>query len=392
MRSCHQTPIRRVATDMNLHQLWERILDELRELGRARHLRGPCGIDFSSNDYLGLGKEAPPASDDTARSGTASRLLRGQHAVWEQVETELARWHEVEAALVFSSGYVANEGLLSTVIAPGDFVASDACNHASIIDGLRLSGAEKFVYRHNDLDRLDEGLHAAARRRTPERQLFIVSEALFGMDGDVAHLPELVELAQRHEANLIVDEAHSTGCFGPGGSGLIDAAGLRARVCATVHTGGKALGVPGAYVVGSRQLKELLVNRARHFIFTTALPPIVGAWWRAAVRQVQEADARRESLHAKAAGFRRELAHHGLDAPGAHYVVPIILGDDAAATEAARALQEAGFDIRAIRPPSVPPGTARLRIGIHADHDQPTLDALAKLTCEICKTSSVLSS
>src|SRR5262249_58959179 len=132
--------------------------------------------------------------------------------------------------------------------------------------------------------------------------------------------------------------------------------------------GGRGWGVPGAYVIGSRRLKELLVNRARHFVFTTALPPIVGAWWRAAVRQVQEADARRETLHANAARFWRELARHGLEAPAAHYVVPIILGEDAAAVEAARALQEAGFDIRAIRPPSVAPGTARLRIGIHADH------------------------
>src|SRR5262249_10947678 len=152
----------------------------------------------------------------------------------------------------------ANEGLLTTVLEPSDWVASDELNHASIIDGLRLARAERYVYRHNDLDHLEHGLRQAARVRTRERQLFVVTESLFGMDGDLASLGDLVRLAERYEAHLIVDEAHATGCFGANGSGCVDAAGLRGRVLATVHTGGKALGVTGAYVCGPARLRELL--------------------------------------------------------------------------------------------------------------------------------------
>src|SRR5262249_48339200 len=201
-------------------------------------------------------------------------LLRGHHPIWDEVETMLALWHGVEAALIFTSGYSANEAVLSTLIEPHDFVASDALNHASLIDGLRLSRAEKFIYRHADVDHLARGLGAAARTRTPGRQLFIVTESLFGMEGDDAPLREIVEVAERYDAQVIVDEAHATGCCGPRGRGRVDLE-LRRRVCATVHTGGKALGVPGAYVAASAVLKEVLINRARQFIFTTALPPAV---------------------------------------------------------------------------------------------------------------------
>src|SRR5262249_17223739 len=156
----------------------------------------------------------------------------------------------------FSSGYLANLGLLSTLTEPGDFVASDTLNHASLIDGLRLTRAEKFIFRHNDLEQLEAGLRGAARSRKAGQQLFIVTEPLFGMEGDRAPLPELADLAQRFDAHRIVDEAHATGCFGPAGSGCVDRAGLRSRVCATMHTGGKALGVPGAYIAGAALLKE----------------------------------------------------------------------------------------------------------------------------------------
>src|SRR5438132_12246963 len=217
----------------------------------------------------------------------ASRLLRGHQAIWEEVETALARWHGAEATLMMTSGYAANEGLLSTLLEPRDWVASDALNHASIIDGLRLSRAERFIYRHLDLDHLEAGLRAVARTRSVQRHLFVVTESLFGMDGDLAPLESLVLLAERYGASVIVDEAHSTGCFGPTGSGCVDAAGLRERVLATVHTGGKALAVAGAYLCGSALLRELLINRCRHFIFTTALPPIMAAGWPDALRRVR---------------------------------------------------------------------------------------------------------
>jgi 7-keto-8-aminopelargonate synthetase-like enzyme len=293
------------------------------------------------------------------------------------VETALARWHRAEAVLMLTSGYAANEGLVSTVIEPHDWVASDALNHASIIDGLRLAQAERFIYRHLDLDHLETGLRMASRTRTEGRQLFVVTESLFGMDGDRAPLEQLVPLAERYGASVIVDEAHSTGCFGPAGSGCVDAAGLRSRVLATMHTGGKALGVAGAYVCGSALLKELLINRCRHFIFTTALPPTIGAWWLDALTRVRNDDAGRAALHEAAATFRTRLAGHGISALGSHYIVPVVLGQDGTAVQAASRLHAAGWDIRAIRPPSVPAGSARLRISLHADHGQGTLVAAA---------------
>lgn len=359
---------------MSLESRWRSELERLRAEGRYRQLAPPTGIDFSSNDYLGYGKRAWPAVAGE-RSGTASRLLRGHHAVWDDVETALALWHGAEAALMFPSGYSANEGLLATVIEPDDWVASDQLNHASIIDGLRLSKAERFVFRHNDLNHLESGLRNCAARGG-RRERFIVTESLFGMEGDRAPLTALVEIAERYGAHVIVDEAHATGCFGTAGSGLVDASGLRRRILATVHTGGKALGVHGAYVVGSARLKELLVNRCRHLIFTTALPPIVGQWWLHTLEQVAADDGGRAQLHGAAATVRRALAEYGVVAPGADYIIPLILGADEQALDAAGQLQAAGFDIRAIRPPTVAPGTARLRVSIHADHDAATLRRL----------------
>ncbi len=374
---------------MSLHGRWSALLDHLQSEGRVRELSLPRGIDFSSNDYLGYGASCPPSAPDSVngslRSGMASRLLRGHQAIWEEVESSLARWHGAEAALVMTSGYAANEGLLSTVIEPHDWVASDALNHASIIDGLRLAGAERFVYRHLDLNHLEAGLQAAMKTSTGPRQRFMVTESLFGMDGDAAPFDDLVRLAERYGASVIVDEAHSTGCFGMEGSGVIDAAGLRGRILASVHTGGKALGVAGAYICGSALLKKLLINRCRHFMFTTALPGAVGVWWLDTMRRVQADHAGRRSLHEAAATFRSELTRHGIPALGGHYIVPVVLGEDRRAMLAASRLQQQGLDIRAIRPPSVPPGSARLRISIHADHPQETLAAAAAAVAEAIK-------
>jgi 8-amino-7-oxononanoate synthase len=375
---------------MNLPERWAALLNDLRAQGRYRALSLPSGIDLSSNDYLGYagGRSVsgkPSAASSGVRSGTASRLLRGQHPVWEKVEAALAQWHGAPAALVMTSGYTANEGLLATVIEPHDWVASDALNHASIIDGLCLARAERFVYRHGDVGHLEAGLRAAASRRPPQRQLFVVTESLFGMDGDLAPLQPIVELAERHGAHVIVDEAHSTGCFGRCGSGCVDGAGLRGRVLATIHTGGKALGVAGAYICVSTALREVLVNRCRHFIFTTALPPAVGAWWLDILPHVATDHAGRAALHEGAALFRAELGKRGLPVPGGHYIVPLVRGDDDQAVQAARRLREAGFDIRAIRPPSVPPGTARLRMAIHADHSPEMLGAAAAAVAEVCQ-------
>jgi 8-amino-7-oxononanoate synthase len=391
---------------MTLSDRWSAILEELRQQGRYRTLTAPAGIDFSSNDYLGYGSgvlergvrdqesetgtqysvlstqysvpiPGPLPRPPLSRSGLASRLLRGNHAIWEEVEATLCCWHDCKAALMMTSGYAANVGLLATVVEAHDWVASDALNHASLIDGLRLARAERFIYRHHDLDHLETGLHAAAQMRSRERQLFVVTESLFGMDGDLAPLKAIADLAQRYEAHMIVDEAHATGCFGPVGSGAVDALGLRARILASVHTGGKALGVAGAYICGSAQLRELLINRCRHFIYTTMLPAALGTWWLEALARVRVDHAGRSALHAGTATFRAELARQGVRAGGAHYIIPVVLGTDARAVQAADRLRQAGWDIRAIRPPSVPPGSARLRISIHADHPRETLVAAA---------------
>jgi 8-amino-7-oxononanoate synthase len=394
---------------MSLAERWAALLEGLRQKNRYRVLSPPGGVDFSSNDYLGYASQTRSQTEfgndrskGLSKSGAASRLLRGQHPIWQQVEAVLTGWHGAPAALMMTSGYVANEGLLSTVIEPDDWVASDALNHGSIIDGLRLARAEKFVFRHNDLNHLEEGLRMGARNRSSQRQLFVVTEALFGMDGDLADLAAMVTLAERYEAHVIVDEAHTTGCFGPGGSGYVDQLGLRPWVLATVHTGGKALGVPGAYVAGSTQLKELLVNRCRHFIYTTALPPAIGAWWLDALAQVHGDEVGRAALARKAALFREALVHHGVPPPplplspaergvevrGAKYVVPVVVGTDRDALQAAQELRGAGFDIRAIRPPTVAPGTARLRIAIHADHDPETLHRLATAVAQAVRRKS----
>jgi 8-amino-7-oxononanoate synthase len=365
---------------MKLFERWSSALDALKSQGRFRSFIQPAGIDLTSNDYLGRGAINQRAHRDhyqSAHSGISSRLLRGNHPIWEEVESALASWHNSPAVLMMSSGYSANEGLISTIIEPGDWVAADELVHACIVDGLRLSRCRRFSYKHNDLANLEEGLRAEAEKGDLERQRFVITESLFSMDGDRADLAAIAKLAQTYSAHLIVDEAHSTGCYHANGSGCVDAAGIRDSVLASVHTGGKALGVHGAYICGSPLLKDYLINRCRHLIFTTALPPELGTWWLEMLGDVQGDRASRQALHENAALFRSELAKLGIPALGDTYVVPVVLGEDPKAVSVARQLQQTGYDIRAIRPPSVPPGTARLRISIHADHDPNMLREVA---------------
>lgn len=365
---------------MSLSQRWADALAELHGQGRFRSLKRPQGIDFTSNDYLGYGaasEETAPSRSRLSTSGLASRLLRGHHAIWEEVEAALAAWHNADAALMMNSGFTANEGLISTIVEPGDWVATDELNHACIVEGLRVCRPRKFVFRHNDLNHLEDGLRAEAAKRPAGRELFVVTESLFSMDGDRSPLREIVDLAERYGANVIVDEAHSTGCYGPHGSGIVDELNLRSRVLATVHTGGKALGVTGAYVCGSRLLKDYLVNKCRHLIFTTALPPVVGSWWLNAVERVRRDDRSRQLLHTNAAAVHEKLKRHAVPTLGDSYIVPVVLGDDPLAVRVATRMQQRGYDVRAIRPPSVPQGTARLRLSIHADHDPVVLARLA---------------
>ncbi|HEY3788658.1 MAG TPA: 8-amino-7-oxononanoate synthase [Urbifossiella sp.] len=391
---------------MSLFNRWSNVLEELREQERYRSFRLPTGIDFTSNDYLGYGSSQPRAPLRGLRvaanqSGTSSRLLRGHHAVWDEVETMLAEWHGAEAVLMMNSGYNANEGLIATLAEPGDWVAADELSHACIVDGLRLARPRKFLFKHNDLNHLEEGLKSEAAKRPAGREMFIVTESLFSMDGDTAPLEEIAELANRYGAHVVVDEAHSTGCFGERGAGtttparsvseghakpLLTPRAGRDGILASVHTGGKALGLHGAYICGSKLLKEYLVNRCRHLIFTTALPAAIGEWWLERIPQIQKDDAARSYLHLNAAIFRNRLGEHGIHPPGSHYVVPVIVGQDEPAVRAAKKLQEQGFDVRAIRPPSVPHGTCRLRISIHADHDPAVLLQLADAVAEAVRS------
>lgn len=380
---------------MSLVDRWNATLNELRNRSSYRVLSLPAGIDLCSNDYLGYAVRPPRTAVEQPedwelsrlRSATAARLLRGHHQIWEEVEATLAAWHGTEACLMMTSGYSANEGLLSTIVQSTDWVASDESNHASIIDGLRLSRAERFVYRHGDLNHLKDGLRRAAANRAEHGELLVVTESLFGMEGDIAPLAEIGHMAERYGAHVLVDEAHATGCYGERGSGLVDSLGLRHRVTATVHTGGKALAVAGAYICGSTLLRELLINRCRHFMFSTALPPALGLWWRETIDRAKLDIVARSSLHQAARVFRGELSQRGVTPGGSEYIVPVLVGADARCESIARQLRSRGWDIRAIRSPTVPEGTARLRISIHADHRPAMLAEVAAAVAELLETN-----
>lgn len=348
-------------------------LAELRGSGLLREMRLPCGIDLVSNDYLGLASH--PAVVDAMRaalqnlpSGSGgSRLLRGHHEIFDTVEERLARFSGAESALLFGSGYAANIGLLQAVVAPGDLVVSDERNHASLIDGMRLTKAEVGVYPHQDLHALDAWL-----RKPRHGRALVVTESVFSMDGDHTPLEEVCEIAERRGAAVVVDEAHATGLYGERGSGRVEALGLRERVLATIHTGGKALGSGGAWVAGSRALRDVLVNRARAFIFSTAPLPVLGAALCGGLDVVAAEPERRAAVHRKAALLRGALAAAGVRADGESAIVPVMAGSNEAALALQSGLLAAGFDARAVRPPSVPPGTARLRVTVRypvADDD-----------------------
>jgi len=356
-------------------------LDALEARSQLRRLEIVRGINFCSNDYLGLSTDArlreavvAALAGGSPSGSTGSRLLSGHALVWDELEDEIAQFAGAEAALYFNSGYAANTGLFSCVLQRDDVVFSDSANHASIIDGIRLSGARKVIFPHLDLNVLEDELRRAAPNRG---QQFIAVESVFSMDGDRAPIPGLLTLAERYGAELIVDEAHATGVLGPGGRGLVAAAGATNRVLAVVHTCGKALAAMGAFVLCSNVLKQYLVNHARSFIFSTALPPYFAAQARAAIRIAAAADAERARLQDLAAHLRARLRDNGFDTAGSDsQIVPVLLGENEIALAVASQLGEDGFAVRAIRPPTVPPGTARLRLSLTVKHTTEMLDCL----------------
>ncbi len=357
-------------------------LEALRERNQFRELASPPGIQLSSNDYLGLSSH-PGLKDAIARaleeddrvSSTGSRLLSGNSERWEQLEQRFAEFVGTEAALYFPSGYAANIGLLSSILKDGDTVFSDSANHASLIDGIRLSRANRVIFPHADLGYLEESL----RRTRGKGEKIIVVESVFSMDGDRAPLRELITLCERHGATLIVDEAHAIGVEGLGGRGLVHAIREGDHVLATVHTCGKALASMGAFVTGSRTLRDYLINHARTFIFTTALPPYCAAQIQEALSLSITADADRDHLCELSRHLRKRLKEAGFETPRSNsQIIPLILGSNDAAVRFAAAMNAAGFAVRAIRPPSVPAGTSRLRLSLHSKLSFADMDAFTE--------------
>lgn len=367
---------------MNLER---RIRDELADLSSRAQLRcleAPREPDFSSNDYLGLAadtrmKRAVRESLDAASrvASAGSRLLSGHDEAWDALEDQFARWIGTESALYFTTGYAANVGLLGAALRPEDIVFSDSANHASLIDGMRLAKARRVVFPHGDLDALEQEL-----RRNPcgSGVRFIVFETVSSMSGDIAPLEDLMSLAERYGAELIADEAHATGVCGPEGRGYVAGSAAGNRIFATVYTCGKALAAAGAFVCGSESMRRLLVNRARTFIFSTALPPYFAAQVTAGMRLAASAGKERVHLASLGKSFRATLRKEGFEVAGsASHIIPVVLGSNDTAVAFASGLQARGYGIRAIRPPTVAPGTARVRISLTARHTESHLAGLA---------------
>jgi len=368
-------------------------LEDLRERGLYRRMRlvsGPQGptvlldgrpvLLLCSNNYLGLAdhpRVREAAADAAMRWGCgagASRLVSGNMTVHRRLEEALADFKRAEACLLFGSGYLANAGIVAALAQEGDVVFSDELNHASIVDGCRLSRARTFVYDHRDMEHLEWGLREAEGRGS-----LIVTDGVFSMDGDVAPLEKIVELAGRYDARVMVDEAHATGAIGPGGRGTVAAAGLEGEVDVVVGTLGKALGSYGAFACCDAQMARYLINTARTLIFSTGLPPPAAAGAMAALALLREQPDRVDKLQRNGRVLREALALEGVDTRGSEtQIVPLLIGDARAAVAACDEALGAGVFAQAIRPPTVAEGTSRLRLAVMASHTKAELRAAAR--------------
>lgn len=352
-----------------MHEPFEADLRDLEGRGRLRSLRDRVGIDFTSNDYLGLAEsdELKRAAAEAVARGVpvgagGSRLLRGNHPEHEALEAEAAAYFGAETALYFGGGFVTNHAIFSTLPQRGDLVVHDELIHASVHEGLRVGRADHIGAPHNDVDAFDAAIvrwRAAGGKGRP----WISVESLYSMDGDSPDFAQLFAVADRHEAMVVIDEAHATGVLGPQGRGLAGAFEGRDNVI-TLHTCGKALGTVGGFILAPRTIRDFLVNRARPFIFATAPSPLVAAIARAAIQISRTNPERRERLARLVQFAGDELRRRCNLAASGSQILPVIIGADRAAVAVAASLQRRGFDIRAIRPPTVPEGTARLRIAL----------------------------
>jgi 8-amino-7-oxononanoate synthase len=381
----------------------EERLAEIRGRGLYRRMRmisGPQGprvlldgrpvLLLCSNNYLGLAdhpRVREAAADAAMRYGAgsgASRLISGNMTIHRRLEEQLCEFERAEACLLFGSGYLANAGVISTLAREGDVVFSDALNHASIVDGCRLARADTFVYDHCDLEHLEWGLREAEGRGS-----LIVTDGVFSMDGDVAPLPQIVELAQRYDVRVMVDEAHGTGCIGPGGRGAVADAGLEDDVDVIVGTLGKALGSYGAYVLCEKAMAKYLVNTARTLIFSTALPPPAVAAAMAALDLLREQPRRVDKLQRNARALREALAAEGLPATSSDtQIVPLVVGRAEDAVSASERALERGVFAQAIRPPTVPAGGSRLRLAVMASHTRSELREAAAVLANAVPASA----
>ena len=378
-----------------LHKL-DQELSGLKDKGRYRSLKTYAGIDFGSNDYLGFATDPKLKADaielfkSIAISSSSSRLLPGHHAEHLEAEKVFANFVGAESALLFNSGYDANHALLTTLPTRHDLILYDERSHASIYDGVHASLAKSQRFTHNAADDLEQLFHRVEQRIQPA-QIFVVLESVYSMDGDVAKLKEIVEVAHPFEAIIIVDEAHTTGVLGKRGEGLVKDTITRNDNIITVHTCGKALGAAGAFVCGGKTVTEYLVNKARGFIYTTALPPIIPLQIINSVKRLGSegaglVNALREKSDFVRSGLQKRLTKWCVPG-GLTPIISIIIGKDDDALHAAQALTERGFDVPAVRPPTVPEGSARLRLNVSLRHSksdlQNVVDAIVQTELEI---------
>jgi len=367
--------LRRLSPLVRLGHGWVRLLDFEDELK-----------DFSSNDYLAL-SEHPEVIAASRRylemfgaGAGAARLMSGDLEINHLLEQEIAQLKSKKAALTFGSGYLANTGIIPALAGRGDLIITDRLSHASIYDGCMLSGARTIRFRHNDLTHLEQILH---EKRSQFNTTLVIVESIYSMDGDRCPLADLVNLKNRYDFLLMVDEAHATGLYGENGSGIIEEDNVSDGVDIAMGTFGKALGSYGAYAAASQEIIDFLVNRARTFIYSTALPPAVVGATLAALYLIKTEPQLRLDLHQKVAFFKKQLRKNGLkEEAGPSQIVPVMIGDSAKALAIAEGLQNNQIYVKAVRPPTVPEGSARLRFSITRYHQEPDLKKCAQVLAE----------
>ncbi|MFH1837874.1 MAG: 8-amino-7-oxononanoate synthase [Candidatus Omnitrophota bacterium] len=364
-------------------------LEERRSKGLFRDIKTVCHakdgkilvegkeyINFSSNDYLGLATEeslheAAFKALSPVLGSSASRLMTGTSPYHEELEEKLAEYKKKPAALIFNSGYQANVGIISALLTKSDCVFSDRLNHASIVDGIRLSGAKMIRFKHNDVNHLEKLLKSERRKYDGA---LIVTETVFSMDGDICSLEEISKLKKQYDCVLMVDEAHATGVFGSKGRGITEEKGLEKEVDIIMGTFGKALGGFGAYAAASTEIRDYLVNTCRSFIYSTALPPSIIAANIKALDVAGKAVQRREDLLMNAARLREGLTKSGFKVRGASQIIPIVIGNNEETIKLSDFLKKNGYWVTPVRPPTVPKGEERLRISLTSDHTREIVD------------------